>query len=137
MKRIRRRLPLLAVLALALGLFPAPASATVHEIVGQWCSGQGELGPPGITGGSKADNFARPLFASGFASIVAPFDPDGEGGASPGVLIAFDFDHPASKIESLGFFVQVDTLPDGTPVYVEAFQIDTSEGFANCARLSG
>ena len=44
----------------------APASATVHEIVGQWCSGQDELAPPGISGGSRADNFAKPLIASGF-----------------------------------------------------------------------
>jgi hypothetical protein len=120
--------PLLAVLALAVGLFPAPASATVHEIVGQWCAGQGELFPPGIT---KPENQARPLFASGFASIVEGFEgPDGTG-----TLIAFDFDHPASKIRSLGFFVQVGTLPDGSPLYIEAFEIDTSKGFANCQRL--
>lgn len=31
----------------------APASATVHEIVGQWCSGQEPLGPPGISGGKS------------------------------------------------------------------------------------
>ena len=135
--RFRRRIAVLAVLALALGLFPAPASATVHEIVGQWCAGRGELLPRGITGGSNAENFAKPLFASGFASIVAPFDPDGAGAMAPGVLIAFDFDHPASKIVSLGFFVQIGSSPDGTPTYVEAFTLDTSHGFANCARLSG
>jgi hypothetical protein len=121
----------MAVLTLAL-----PAAATVHEIVGQWCSGQGELLPPGITGGSNADNFAKPLFASGFASLVDPFDPDGPGGADEGVLVAFDFDHPASKITGLGFFVQIDTLPDGRPLYVEAFQLDTSDGFTHCQALS-
>ena len=133
---MRKILVLFAAALLAAGLFPMPASATVHEIVGQWCAGQGELLPPGITGGSNADNFARPLFANGFVSIVAPFDPDGEGGASPGVLIAFDFDHPASKIASLGYFVQIDTQLDGAPVYLEAFTLDTSHGFAHCARLS-
>lgn len=131
-----RRFPVIAVLlALLVALMPGSASATVHEIVGQWCSGQGDLFPPGISGGSNADNFARPLFASGFASIVAPFDPDGSGPAEPGILIAFDFDHPASKIRSLGLFVQIDETPDGTPIYVEAFELDTDHGFANCARL--
>ena len=125
----------MAFLGLLVALLPATASATVHEIVGQWCAGRGDLLPPGVTGGSQADNFAQPLFASGFASVVAPFDPDGDGGADPGVLIAFDFDHPASKIVGLGFYVQIDTLPDGTPVYVEAFELDTGHGFAHCKRL--
>jgi hypothetical protein len=55
----------------------------------------------------------------------------------PGVLISFDFDHPASKITGLGFFVQIDELPDGTPVYIEAFTLDTEDGFTHCARLRG
>lgn len=127
----RRLVPLIAIIALAVGLFPVSASATVHEIVGQWCAGQGDLFPPGISGGSKADNFAKPLFANGFASIVAPFD----GPNGTGTLIAFDFDHPASKLTSLGFFIQVDTLPDGSPLYIEAFTLDTNKGFAHCKRL--
>ena len=128
---MRKLFVLTAAALLAASLFPMPASATVHEIVGQWCSGQGELLPPGISGGSNADNFARPLFANGFASMVDPFDgPNGSG-----VLIAFDFDHPASKLVSLGFFVQIDTLPDGRPLYLEAFDLDLSQGFAHCARL--
>jgi hypothetical protein len=95
--------------------------------------GETELHLPDGTGQSKASNFARPLFASGFASFVGPFDPPG---AQPaGALVAFDFDHPASKIVSLGFFVQIDTLPDGRPLYVEAFDLDTSHGFAHCQRL--
>jgi hypothetical protein len=48
-----------------------PASATVHEIVGQWCSGHDDLNPTGITGGSNAANFARPLVAKGF--VGEPF----------------------------------------------------------------
>jgi hypothetical protein len=130
---VRRLILVAAVAMLSLGVFAAPASATVHEIVGQWCAGQGELLPAGLTGGSNADNFAQPLFATGFASIVEGFDPPGP--QPEGELVAFDFDHPASKIVGLGFFVQIDTLPDGTPVYVEAFELDTSKGFTNCARL--
>jgi hypothetical protein len=98
---------------------------------------------PGPSSGSGSGNCQAnwkrsrqlPLFASGFASIVAPFDPDGPGGAAAGTLIAFDFDHPAAKIVGLGFFVQIDTLPDGSPLYIEAFELDTSDGFTNCARL--
>lgn len=132
---MRRLLILGLAVLLAVGLLAAPASATVHEIVGQWCAGRGDLLPPGITGGSNADNFARPLFATGFASVVAPFDPDGDGGADPGALIAFDFDHPASKIVGTGVFVQIDTLPDGSPLYLETFDLDTAHGFAHCRRL--
>jgi hypothetical protein len=116
---MRRLIVMAAVAMLSLGVLAAPASATVH----------------GLSGGSNADNMAQPLFASGFASIVAPFDPDGPGPAAAGTLIAFDFDHPAAKIVGLGFFVQIDTLPDGSPLYIEAFELDTSDGFTNCARL--
>jgi hypothetical protein len=131
---MRRLIVMAAVAMLSLGVLAAPASATVHEIVGQWCSGRGELFPPGLSGGSNADNMAQPLFASGFASIVDPFDPPGE--QTEGVLIAFDFDHPAAKIVGLGTFTQIDTLLDGRPLYVEDFDLDTSDGFTNCARLS-
>lgn len=132
---MRRLFASLAIFGLVFGMFAGSASATVHEIVGQWCAGQGELFPPGISGGSNADNFARPLFASGFASVVAPFDPDGAGPAEPGALIAFDFDHPASKVVGTGVFVQIDELPDGSPLYVEVFELDTAHGFTNCERL--
>ncbi len=132
---MRRFFVLAVAILMSVVLAAPPASATVHEIVGQWCAGRGELFPPGISGGSKANNFARPLFASGFASIVAPFDPDGPGGMPEGELVAFDFDHPAAKIVSLGFFVQIDTLPDGRPVYLEAFDLDPAHGLTNCKRL--
>lgn len=131
---MRKLLVPFAIFGLLVALFPISASATVHEIVAQWCAGRGELLPPGITGESSADNFAQPLFASGFATVVAPFDPPGAA-LGPGVLIAFDFDHPASKIVGTGEFAQIDTLPDGTPVYVEVFELDTGHGFAHCKRL--
>lgn len=128
---MRRMIVLAMALMLASVLTATPASATVHEIVGQWCSGRAELFPPGISSGGS--NQARPLFANGFASIVDPFDPPGA--QEEGVLIAFDFDHPASKIRSLGFFVQIGQTDDERPLYVEAFELDTARGFAHCARL--
>jgi hypothetical protein len=84
-----------ATAAMAAAVFAVPSGATVHEIIGQWCSGQGDLAPPGISDPTKA-TFARPLFASGVATIV----PDGAGPDT--VLIQFDFDHPAIKVVSAG-----------------------------------
>jgi hypothetical protein len=110
-------------LLLAVGLVPAPtACATVHEIVGPWCAGRGELLPPGLTGGSRADNFARPLFASGFASAAPYLD---------GVLVSFDFDNPNSKLVGTGEIVQI-----GPGLYVTGFMLDPGFGaFQHCPRL--
>ena len=93
---MRLRLAVAAVTAGVASLaFAVPSGATVHEIIGQWCSGQGDLAPRGISDPTKS-NCARPLFASGIATMV----PDGAG---PGtVLIQFDFDHPAVKIVPAG-----------------------------------
>ena len=117
---------------IGLGLCLAtPSSATVHEIVGQWCADRGELLPPGITGGSNAGNFAQPLNAMDFAVFVPGFDPDGAGPLLPGLLITFDFSHPASKIAGTGTYIQIG--PE--PTYLEIFVLDTSKGFANCKAL--
>ena len=53
------------------------AEALVHEIVGAYCSGggvgvigtDGDLEPPGLAGGSNANNFARPVIASGAVDV--------------------------------------------------------------------
>lgn len=79
----------------ALLVFAMPSGAVVHEIVGQWCSGQGELEPPGLFDPTKK-NFAQPLFASGIATRVV------NGAGAGTVLIQFNFDHPALKIVSAG-----------------------------------
>jgi hypothetical protein len=84
-----------AAAAAACSLFALPSGATVHEIIAQWCSGQAELAPPGISDPTQT-NFARPLFASGVATRVVD-------GAGPGtVLVQFNFDHPAIKVVSAG-----------------------------------
>ena len=93
--RLRLGLALATAAATTL-VFALPSGATVHEIVGQWCSGQGELAPPGISDDTKA-NFARPLFASGVATFVPNFDGQGNN------LVQFNFDHPAIKVVSAGF----------------------------------
>ena len=105
----------------------APASATVHEIVGQWCSGQDELNPPGISGGSQADNFAQPLNASGFIDIV-PFQ--------DGFLVQFNYDNPNAKVVGTGVFVVIGEV-DGAPLYLELITPDASfPAFQQCPRLA-
>jgi hypothetical protein len=126
-----KRLVLAGVLsALAAMAFATPASATVHEITGMFCAGEhGNHFPPGLSGGSNADNFGNPLFATGFVESVEPFD-DGVNG--PGVLITFNFDHPASKLAphpTLSTFF----VGDGT--YISAFILDSEHGFTNCVLL--
>ena len=93
---MKARLTLTTAAAVAaFSAMAVPSGATVHEIIGQWCAGKGDLAPPGISDDSKP-NFARPLFASGVATPVP-------GGAGPGtVLIQFNFDHPAIKVVSAG-----------------------------------
>ncbi|MGQ0849489.1 MAG: hypothetical protein ACT4OP_10280 [Actinomycetota bacterium] len=126
-----RRISIALALAVALLVFALPATATVHEITGMFCAGEHAiLAPPGLTGGSKADNFAKPLIATGFIESVAPYAGDGVNG--PGVLISFDFDHPASKLAphpTLATFF----FGDGT--YITAFVLDANHGFANCVQL--
>jgi len=97
MKRLALTIAAIGVSAAA---FAVPSGATVHEIIGQWCSGQDPLGPAGISDPSKP-NFARPLFASGAATFVPNFDGQGNN------LVQFNFDHPALKIVSAGPPVQL------------------------------
>jgi len=117
--------------AMTLMTLVMPAAATVHEITGMFCAGEnGNPFPAGLSGGSNADNFAKPLFATGFIESVAPYAGDGVNG--PGVLITFDFDHPASKLAphpTLGTFF----VGDGT--YISAFVFDSGHGFTNCVAL--
>ncbi len=117
----------LVVATAALLVAAMPSGATVHEIIGQWCAGKGDLAPRGISGGSNADNFARPLFASGVATEVP-------GGAGPGtILIQFNFDHPAIKIVPLGFNVNL-----GGPVWINAWTTDDDfPAFQNCPGYVG
>ncbi len=101
----------------------------VHEIVGQWCSGQGELAPPGIAD-PTARNFAQPLEAMGFVGEPV-FRAD-----LGGLLIPFNFDEPASKVVGTGTFIQIGTLPDGTPLFIEQIALDPDNpAFRHCPRL--
>lgn len=114
----------LALSSFALVLPASPSSATVHEIVAQWCAGRGDLFPAGLSGGSNADNIAQPLFATGVIESVTPY--------LDGVLISFDFEHPAIKLVSTGEIVQV---APGT--YVTGFELDPEfSAFQHCRRLN-
>lgn len=124
----------LVVMAATFGLVfaqAAPASATVHEIVAQWCSGHDELAPPGITGRSKANNFAKPLIASGFVTgNLVPFT----GSAGPGLLVEFNYDLPNVKVVGTGVFVVID--PE-VPLYLELIEPDPNfPAFKVCPKLA-
>ena len=134
MRRTLARLLLGAVAALmaTMMLTAPPASATVHEIVGQWCSGHDPLGPPGISDPARR-NFAQPLNANGFIGPLVPFD----GPAGPGLLITFNYDHPAAKVIGTGEFFVVGAV-DGAPLYVEGIEPNPEfAAFAHCPRLAG
>jgi hypothetical protein len=134
MHRTPIRAAAVVAVAAAAMLAPAPAQATVHEIVAQWCSGHDDLNPPGLTGGSNADNFAQPLSASGFAGDPVPFDPPGDQPA--GLLIPFDYDRPNAKVVGTGQYIVVGATPAG-PLYLELIEPDPSfPAFRHCPRLA-
>jgi hypothetical protein len=131
----------LIVVAATLGIVfaqVAPASATVHEIVGQWCSGQDPLNPPGISDDTKR-NFAQPLNASGFVQGTEDFI----GSAGPGQIINFNFDNPNVKVVPIGEPVVIWEIPDPdtgalVPLYLQPIQPDPSfPAFQHCPRLAG
>ncbi len=112
-----------------MAIAPQPASGVVHEIVGQWCAGKGELEPFGLSrDGSK--NFASPVVKSGVVS-VHPFN----GFNGPGLLIDFDFTKPQIKIAPTGNILQIDTIPGVGPLYIEEFVLGDRPPFTRCARL--
>jgi len=130
---MRRMVVMALVTGLALVAFAAPARATVHEIAGMWCAGDSPTyNPPGLTGGSNADNVAQPLFAMGFVL----FDPSYDGSTAvvnhgPAPLVSFNFDHPASKIEATGDIV----FDEEEGIYFADFRLKQSHGFTNCKQL--
>ena len=128
---MRRTVSLVLAAGLTVFALAVPASATVHEITGMFCAGEhGNHFPPGISGQAAVENEARPLFATGFVeSVDETFEGDGLNG--PGVLVSFDFDHPASKLTPLPgviFFF-------GDGLYVTGFELDADHGFTNCIAL--
>ena len=76
-----RRITVLLFTLAMIAVLAVPAIATVHPIQSGDCNGFNAPfspsggDPPGITGQSEADNFAKPLFASG---VVIGFDSEGE-----------------------------------------------------------
>ena len=131
-RNLARMLFSVLVVVVATMMPAAPASATVHEIVAQWCSGHDELGPPGISDPTRP-NFARPLMANGFIGDPVPF----VGSAGPGLLINFNYDHPAGKVVGTGVVVVVGSTPQG-PLYLELIEPDPSfAAFRHCPRLAG
>jgi hypothetical protein len=114
-------------LTLGVILIPAPpASATIHEIVAQWCAGKGELQPPGIQSGK---NFAQPVIANGFVGPTIPF--------RDGVLISFNYDIAPAHVVGTGQFVVIGATEDGAPIYIELIKPDPAfAAFAHCPKFA-
>ena len=95
--------------------------------------GAGHGGPPGLSGGSNADNFAQPLFANGAIGDPVPF----AGAEGPGLLVPFNDDHPAAKVVGTGTYVVIGTT-DAGPLYLELIEADPDfPAFRHCPRLAG
>ena len=118
----------IVAIAVAIGLAAVPAHATVHEIVAQWCAGQDELLPPGVTKpGSK--NFAQPLNATGVVMTIV--DP-----AAQTISITFDYSHTAVKVVKTGT-VQIGVDPvSGFAVLLDTIAPDPDfPAFNHCRAL--
>jgi hypothetical protein len=123
---------LAAGLGLTLGaiLLPAPpASATIHEIVAQWCAGKGELQPPGIQSGK---NFAQPVNSNGFVGPVVPFE--------DGFKITFNYNVAPAKVIPTGEVIQIGTIdgtPTGAPLYIDEITPDPRfAAFMHCPKFA-
>jgi hypothetical protein len=118
----------IAAAVVAFGLTVAPAQATVHEIVAQWCSGHEELGPAGISDPEKK-NFARPLQAVGVVIQVRDE-------VARTVLITFDYDHPAVKVQSSGIVIPIGVDEEGFTVLLDLVEPDPDfPAFQQCSAL--
>jgi hypothetical protein len=121
----------IVAVVLAVGVWAVPAEAVVHEIVAAWCSGQ-ELEPPGLSR-PGSQNFAQPVNSNGFVGDVV-FDPD-----LGGLLVTFNYDHPASKVQGSGVFIQIGSTPTDPPVpiFIELVEPDPDfPAFQHCPRLA-
>jgi hypothetical protein len=130
----------IAVLALAIAAVAAlatapPSKAIIHEMVGASCRVDGfdnPPEPPGQTGASNGNSFARALQASG---VISSID------ATPtSVTINFDLSRPNAKFVSAGFSL---VIPDGAGpgVSLVLSPLPTIDGstfpaFVHCANLN-
>jgi hypothetical protein len=127
--RLARVVVTLAAAGVTVGVWASPSQAVVHEIVAQWCAGHGELEPPGLSDPTES-NFARPVNANGFVGEPV-FDAD-----LGGLLVTFNYDHPASKVQGSGQFIQIGETSDGTPIFIELVEPDPDfPAFQQCPRL--
>jgi hypothetical protein len=130
MRISRQAVGVVIAAVLAVGFWTVPAHATVHEIVAQWCSGHDELAPPGISDPEKR-TFARPLNAMGV--VLQEFIP-----SLNIVLVTFDYDHPAVKVQSSGILVPIGVTEEGVPVMPDLPEPNPDfPAFQHCPRLAG
>ena len=79
---------------------------------------------------SKTTLFTVPVNANGF--VGAPVFNATLGG----LLVTFNYHHPASKVEGTGTFVMIGATPEGTPIFIELVRADPNfPAFRHCPRL--
>jgi hypothetical protein len=125
----------LAISAAAALAVASPSQAIIHEMVGASCRVDGFNSPPeppGQTGASNGDSFARALQATG---VISSID------ATPtSVTINFDLSRPNAKFVSAGFSL---VIPNGAGPGVSLVlnPLPTIDGstfpaFVHCANLN-
>jgi hypothetical protein len=112
-----------------------PSQAIIHEMVGASCRVDGfdnPPEPPGQTGASNGDSFARALQATGVISSIET--------TPAAVTINFDLTRPNAKFVSAGFSL---VIPDGARPGVSLVlnPLPTIDGstfpaFVHCANLN-
>jgi hypothetical protein len=102
----------------------APASATIHELVGSWCSGgHGNVFPPGQSN-PGTQSFLRALQASGTVTVY-PDTP------TPGAItVDYNEDSPAGKFSANEVFFEV--VPG---VWIEVLEPD-HPAFDHCTNFA-
>lgn len=118
---MRRQLLLAGVLGALMVMSAAvPAQAAIHELVGSWCSGQGErtLDPVGQTRFGE-QSFLRALQASGLYTIRFGEEPDGTPNPTA-VTVDIDYSRPNAKFDDAGFYVSFVDPEAGLTVYLRA-----------------
>ena len=124
MKKLSLFLVTVLAAALVAGATSRPAPAVIHEMVAAWCSGKGDLEPPGLSNDERK-NFAMPLFAGGVVQLT-PFQ--------GGFLIDFDFTKPQAKIVPAPTGPAIVQIAPG--LFIERFIIDPNfPAFENCKAL--
>ena len=106
LRRLLLVMSVAALMAAMVALMAVPAFATIHPLANSECANESASAvargqnPPGLSGGSNADNFAQPVFSASGGDPLSPVDePPTPAFKTPGPNIAaLDAEYcPANK----------------------------------------